>query len=190
MYSFSLPNSLYKSANNDHLFQKNDKLTKRHFIKLFEDDISQSQDMNFTLISALRALGATTTSGDNISSSLERYMDVKFSQDIGNVTLAVSKVRFEVDTCHYLFTNIWKKNYSQIIYGLTSRIPPNSTRQTQDDDEEINQFYFYEVSWILSDHTSFMTKWGQFSILRSKNQIEITEWTNDWRNKCRGFYRR
>lgn len=151
MYSFILPSSLYKSANNDRLLQKND---IRRFIKLHENDISQAQDMNLTSTSALRALGATSSSSDNISPSWERYTDAKFSQDIGNATLAASKVRFKVDTCRQLFTYYLIFIYSQIIYGLASRIPPNSTRQTQEDeDEEINQFYFYEVRTSLSLNT-------------------------------------
>lgn len=78
---------------NDRALQRNDTVTKRHNIAFYEDDAQQIQDMNFTLISTLRATGATTTSSENISMSTDHYMDLKFSQDIGNVTLAVSKVR-------------------------------------------------------------------------------------------------
>lgn len=94
MYSFLLPNNNRQSlAGNARKLQRNDTVTKRHYFKPHEDDIQRIQDMNFTLASTLRVTSATTTSSDSISMSKEHYMDVKFSQDIGNITLAVSKVR-------------------------------------------------------------------------------------------------
>lgn len=40
----------------------------------------------------------------------------------------------------------------QIFYGITSNLSANSTAQTQD--EEINQFYFYEVSYAICQEGS------------------------------------
>lgn len=146
MYSLLLQNNLQKLANNvaDRTSQRNDAVTKRFFIKFDEEDIQQFQDMNFTLLSTLRATGATTTSTDNISVPVEHYMDIRLSKDIGNVTLAVSKVRFVPGMCLYVDrTHI--EFVFQISYGITSKLSANTTKPTQDD-EEINQFYFYEVS--------------------------------------------
>lgn len=92
MYSFLLQNTLHKLADNDRTSQRNDTVTKRFFIELDEDDTQRFQDMNFTLISTLQA--TTATSSDNIAVPAEHHMDVKFEKDIGNATLAVSKVRF------------------------------------------------------------------------------------------------
>lgn len=144
MYSLLLQNNLHKLANNvaDRTAQRNDAVTKRFFIKFDEEDIQQFEDMNFTLLSTLRATGATTTSSDNISVPVKHYMDIRLSKDIGNVTLAVSKVRFVTRKC-LCVDRIHIKFVFQISYGITSKLSANTTKQ---DDEEINQFYFYEVS--------------------------------------------
>lgn len=95
MYSFLFSNNNRQSlAGNVHKLQRNDTVTKRHYFKPHEDNIQRIQDMNFTLASTFRVTGATTTSSDSFSASKEHYMDVRFSQDIGNITLAVSKVRY------------------------------------------------------------------------------------------------
>lgn len=100
-YSFRLPNNPNKLADNDRSSQRNDTVTKRHFIKLYEGDC---RDMNLTLVSTLRATGATTATAtsEDYSVSAEHYMEVKLSQDIGNVTLAVSKVK-----CHVSTFDLW-----------------------------------------------------------------------------------
>lgn len=147
MYSFPPANNLRSLADHDRSSQRNDNdtVTKPHSIALSEDDDQPIQNMNFTLVSTLRATGATTTN-DNFSSptSTEHFMDVRLSQDNGNVTIALSKVRLlEWSLCVEVLINLF-----QVLFGLTSKASTNSTRQTQDD-EEINQFYFYEVSQII-----------------------------------------
>lgn len=101
MYSFLLPNNNRQSlADNARKFQRNETVTKRLNFKTHEDEAQRIQDMNFTLASTLRVTGATTTPSDSTSTSKEHYMDVKFSQDIGNnITLAVSKVRYVNEAC-------------------------------------------------------------------------------------------
>jgi hypothetical protein len=90
MYSFPHTNNSRKLADNDRTIQKNETVTSRHNMAFYEDDTKPIQDMNFTLLSTLRATGATTsTSGENISMSTENYKDFRFS----NVSLAISKVK-------------------------------------------------------------------------------------------------
>lgn len=95
MYSFLFPNNNRQSlVGNVHKLQRNDAVTKRHNFKAHDDDTQRIQEMNFTLASTLRVTGATTTASDNIFSSQEHFMDIKIGKDIGNITLAVSKVRY------------------------------------------------------------------------------------------------
>lgn len=95
MYSFLFANNPRKLVDNDRWLQRSDTAPKRHNFSLYEDDTQAVRDMNFTLISTLRATGATTTSSENLTASTERFMDVKSTQDIGNISLAVSKVRLD-----------------------------------------------------------------------------------------------
>lgn len=54
------------------------------------DEDTQTQNMNSSLVMKLKDI-ASTSSG-NFSMSTESYVDKKIIQDIGNVTLAISKV--------------------------------------------------------------------------------------------------
>jgi len=106
MYSFLLPN-YSKLVSNEHSF-RNKTVTStaaitresQHFIYYEEDETRQIQDMNFTLISTLRATGATTTQNSSDSNntnssteslfvSTEQLMDRKYSQDVDVVTPSV-----------------------------------------------------------------------------------------------------
>lgn len=96
--------------------------------------------MNLSLESTLRAIGLRAT--DNIFPSAEHYMDVKLSQDIGNVTRAVSKVR----SASFAFISVIMFWFIfKLLHAISSKPMINVTRRAEDD-EEINQFYFYEVS--------------------------------------------
>lgn len=150
-YSFRLPNNPNKLADNDRSLQRNDTVTKRRFIKLYEDNV---RDMNLTLVSTLRATGATTATAtsEDYSVSAEHYMEVKLSQDIGNVTLAVSKVR-----CHVGILDLWIK-----FDDLYSRSSTASLR---------------EHSQIQLDRRKMTRKWINFTfmrwaILRDKTNVE------------------
>jgi hypothetical protein len=85
-------------ADNGRTSQRNDEVTTRHFISSSRGaDIEQIQDMNLTLTSTPQATGATTTAlTDNVTLSLEHYMDVKLNQDFGNISLALSKVKYVI----------------------------------------------------------------------------------------------
>lgn len=96
--------------------------------------------MNITLDTTLRAIGEKRKS-ERVFPSAEHYMDVKLSQDIGNVTRSVSKVR-SVNLNISQFHSCYFDLYSKL---LVAKSTTNTTRRMEDD-EEINQFYFYEVS--------------------------------------------
>jgi hypothetical protein len=93
MYSFLHTNNSRKLTNNDLATQKNDTVTSRHDMEFYEDISQQFQDMNFTLFSTLRAIGATTSSSENMSMSTENYKDLRFSKGTGNISQTISKVR-------------------------------------------------------------------------------------------------
>lgn len=90
-----LSNNANKLADNELAQQRNDTVTNQLHMAISEDDIQQIQDMNFTLISTLRATGATTSSmsSENVSVTTERFKDFRLGNDFGNVSLAISKVR-------------------------------------------------------------------------------------------------
>ena len=90
MYSSLHTNNANKLADNDRTLQSNNTIT----MDFLGDDAPQIQDMNFTLISTLRATGATTSvSAENISMTTESYKDFRLDSDFGNLSLAISKVR-------------------------------------------------------------------------------------------------
>jgi predicted patatin/cPLA2 family phospholipase len=94
MFSTLFDNNATKLADNDLATQKSDSVTNQLHMALYEDDTQQIQDMNFTLISTLRATGATTSmSSENISVTTERYKDFQLGNELANVSLAISKVR-------------------------------------------------------------------------------------------------
>lgn len=97
MYSFLHSNNANKLGDNDNTQQRNDSVTNRLNMEFYEEDTLQIQNMNFTLISTLRATGATTSMSseifnENISVTTEKLKDFRFSNDFGNVSLAISKV--------------------------------------------------------------------------------------------------
>lgn len=147
MYSVLYTNNSRKLVDNERGLQRNDTVTNRQ-TAFYEDDEQPINDMNFTLFSTLQATGATTAamSSDNISISTENYKDFRINKDIGNVSRALSKVSKSniIARLSYFHT----RNFvPQIIFGITSKAATNITRPKQED-EEINQFYFYEVSLI------------------------------------------
>ena len=94
MYSFLNTNNVNKLTDNDRTLQSNNTVTNRLNMDFFEDDVQKIQDMNFTLISTLRATGATTSlSAENISMTTERFKDFRLGDEFGNLSLAISKVR-------------------------------------------------------------------------------------------------
>jgi hypothetical protein len=94
MFSFLYTNNADKLADNDRTHQSSGSLTNRLHMEFYEDDTQQIQDMNFTLISTLRATGATTSmSSENVSVTTERFKEFRLGNDLGNVSLAISKVR-------------------------------------------------------------------------------------------------
>jgi hypothetical protein len=89
MFSFLYTNNADKLADNDRTHQNSGSLTNRLHMEFHEDDTQQIQDMNFTLISTLRATGATTSMSSEVTT--ERFKEFRLSNS--NVSLAISKVR-------------------------------------------------------------------------------------------------
>lgn len=91
MFSFQYGNNAKKVADNEHTQQTNDTFTNHLHMALYEHDSQQIQDMNFTLISTLQA--TTSMPSENITVTTERSKEFRLSNDLGNVSLAISKVR-------------------------------------------------------------------------------------------------
>lgn len=153
-YSFRLPNNPNKLADNDRSSQRNDTVTKRHFIKLYEGDC---RDMNLTLVSTLRTTGATTATAtsEDYSVSAEHYMEVKLSQDIGNVTRAVSKVR-----CHFL--DLWIS--LDDLYSRSSSASLREHSQIQLDRRKMTRklINFTFMRWAILRDKTFVEGFGLF----------------------------
>lgn len=125
MYSFPDTNSSRKLVDNDRTIQRNETVTSRHNMAFYEDDTKPIQDMNFTLLSTLRATGATTsTSGENISMSTENYRDFRYS----NVSLAISKVKKSVwyfTEVGFIFLKYWFTDH--VWHHIKSYVKFNAT---------------------------------------------------------------
>lgn len=71
-----------------------------------DDDTKPQQNMNFSIVTTVQeaAVDATTTSANFSSMPTEYHVDKKFLHDLGNVSLAISKVSFILmrnHVCHY-----------------------------------------------------------------------------------------
>jgi hypothetical protein len=98
MYSFVIVSNPIKLFKNDWLFHNETVTNVNLDVPYYDDKAIHTQDMNFTspsaeVVETATTTEATTLSSANFSMSVLQNVDKKFIPDIGNVTLAISKVR-------------------------------------------------------------------------------------------------
>jgi hypothetical protein len=162
MYSFVFTNnpikvfdSIYHN-NNESFHESTNNTIRNNYTNNLDtgyDGEARTKNMNSTFAARLKEAVDVVTSSDNISMSTESNDDKKLSSDIGNVTLAISKVRKFLHLLTMTIDMLCTHEYGtiflfQLFLGITSKsssLSNSSVKHYFEEDEEINQFYFYEV---------------------------------------------